>query len=171
MFTFRFASCLAVLAAFAVTLPTASAQAPMQGTHVLRTWEDPVKLANGTEAVYRYELSYDYATGETLRRAYDGAVLVETVEMKPPGAPFPVEIEAAMSIIRADEALSALASRSNAHVGGGFILFGEQYAACAPPARCLQFDIMSQDRTESLQFVVVDLHSGTIIERDFYPDL
>lgn len=165
----RFASCLAALVLFSLALPTASAQ--MRGTHIVSTWDDPVKLADGTETVYRYEVSYDYATGETLRRAYDGAVLVETVEMNPPSAPFPAEIEAAMNIIQADGQLSALVSRSNALVGGGFILFGEQHAPCAKPARCLQFDIMSQDRLESYQFVVVDLHSGTVIERDFYPDL
>lgn len=168
MSTFRLASWLAAVAFFVVALPTASAQ---PGARILSTWDDPVKLADGTETVYRYEVSYDYATGETLRRAYDGAVLVETIEIDPPSAPFPAEIEEAMAIIMADEDLSALVSRSNALVGGGFILFGEQYPACAKPARCLQFDIMSQDRLESFQFVVVDLRTGTIIERDLYPDL
>ncbi len=163
----RFAACLAALLLLAA--PPVLAQ--MQGTHVLRTWNDPVKLADGTETVYLYEVSYDYATGETLRRAYDGSTLVETVELAPPAAPFPLEIEAALDIIAADEALWALVSRSDAHVEGGFILFGERYPACAKPARCLQFDVMTPDRTESLQFVVVDLHSGTIIERDLYPDL
>ncbi len=169
MSAFRFASCLAALAFLALALPASAQQ--MQGTHIVSTWDDPVKLADGTETVYRYEVSYDYATGETLRRAYDGAVLVETVELNPPSAPFPMEIEAAMNIIQTDEQLSTLVSRSNAIVGGGFILFGEQHTPCAKPARCLQFDIMSQDRLESYQFVVVDLHTGTIIERDFYPDL
>ena len=165
----RFAACLAALVLFAAA-PTVLAQA-MQGTHVLRTWEDPVKLADGTETVYLYEVSYDYATGETLRRAFDGSTLVETVEIAPPAAPFPGELEAALAIIEADDEIATLVSRSDAHVEGGFILFGEQAPMCAKPARCLQFDVMNPARTESFRYLVVDLHSGTILERDYFPGL
>ncbi len=163
----RFASCLSAIAFLALAVPAVHGQ----DARVLRTWSDPVKLADGTEAVYRYEVSYDYATGVALRRAYDGDVLVEALEIAPPSAPLPQEIAEARALVEADPEISALAARSGATIEGGFILFGAQHAACAPPARCLQFDVMAPDRTESLQFVVVDLRTRTIIERDLFPDL
>lgn len=150
--------------------PAASAQD--RAPRLLRAWEDPVKLADGSEAVYRYEVTYDYDTGLTLRHAYDeSGALVETVELSPPTAPLPQEIEEALAIVHADEAVSGLAARSGARIEGGFILFGDQHPACAAPARCLQFDVMTPDRTESLRFVVVDLRTGTIVERNLFPDL
>ena len=160
---------LAVVALHAAA-PDAVAQEP--SARVLSTWDDPVKLADGTETVYRYEVTYDYETGVALRRAYDASgTLVETREVAPPPAPTPEEIEEARAIILADAALGGLAARSNATVEGGFILFSNQYPACAAPARCLQFDIMPPSKLESLQFVVVDLRTRTIIERDLFPDL
>lgn len=139
---------------------------------VVRAWDEPVKLDDGTEAVYRHEVTYDYATGRTVRRTSDAAGReVERVDLAPPSAPLPGEIDEALAIIYADGALGDLAARSAARIEGGFVLFEAQDARCAPPARCLQFDVMAQSRTESLQFVVVDLHTGTIIDRDRFPDL
>lgn len=165
-----FALGFAVVALGLALTPSASAQD--RAPRLLRAWEDPVKLADGSEAVYRYEVTYDYDAGITLRRAYDEAgALVETVELSPPTAPLPQEIEEALAIVQADAAISGLAARSGARIEGGFILFGDQHPACAAPARCLQFDVMSADRIESLRFVVVDLRSKTIVERDLFPDL
>ncbi len=167
MFTLRFASCLLAAALFALALPASA-----QRAQVLRTWEDPVKLADGTETVYRYEVSYDYESGVALRRAYDPAgTLVETLETAPPAAPLPPELDEARAILQADPEIGALTERSGATVEGGFILFGAQHPACARPARCLQFDIMAPDRIESLQFVVVDLRTRAVVERDLFPDL
>ena len=161
-----------VLAVAALCAAAPDAAAQELSTRVLSTWEDPVKLADGTKTTYRYEVVYDYATGTAVRRAYDAAgALVEAREVAPPPAPTEAEMEQARAIILADDALTGLAARSNATIEGGFILFADQYPACAAPARCLQFDIMPPSKMESLQFVVVDLHTGTIIERDLFPDL
>ena len=165
-----FALGLAALALGLMLAPSASAQD--RAPRLLNTWEDPVKLPDGSETVYRYEVTYDYDTGVALRTAYDTfGYVVETVELSPPTAPLPQEIDEALAIIQADEAISALTARSGATVDGGFILFGNQHPACEAPARCLQFDVMAPNKIESLQFVVVDLRTGQIVERDLFPDL
>ena len=163
---------LTLLLAVAALCTVATDAVAQESARVLSSWDDPVKLSDGTETVYRYEVVYDYDTGIALRNAYDAAgTLVETVQVAPPGAPSAEEIEEARAIILADAAIAGVAARSNATVEGGFILFADQYPACAAPARCLQFDIMPPSKTESLQFVVVDLRTRTIIERDLFPDL
>ena len=166
---------------FALTLgllafaPATSAQdraSQDRAPRLLSTWEDPVKLPDGSETVYRYEVTYDYDAGVALRTAYDTfGNVVETVELAAPPAPTPQEIEEAIALIQQDDELSALAAQRNATVEGGFLLYGDQVEACAAPARCLQFDIIGPDRIESVRFVVVDLRTGAIVERDLFPDL
>ena len=162
-----------VLAVTALCAAAPDAVAQEQSTRLINSWMDPVKLADGTETVYRYEVTLDYATGVTLRRAYDASgALVETVELAhQPAGPTPEEIAEATAIIQEDEEMSALLADHNATVEGGFILFADQYPACAEPARCLQFDLMPPDKIESVRFVVVDVAKGKIIERDLFPDL
>ena len=165
----RLSLLLAVVALFAVA-PDAVAQEP--SARVLSTWDDPVKLADGTETVYRYEVSFDYTTGVTLRRAYDASgALVETVELSQQPGPTPEEIAEAKALIQQDAELSSALVQSDATIEGGFILFADQHPACAAPARCLQFDLMPPSKIESVRFVVVDLSKRAIVERDLFPDL
>ena len=161
-----------VLAIAAVCAMAPEAVAQEQSSRVLSTYMDPVKLADGTETVYRYEVSFDYETGVTLRRAYDASgALVETVELSQQPAPTPEEITKAKSIIMEDAAISTEMARESATIEGGFLLYADQHPACVAPARCLQFDIMPPSKIESVRFVVVDLSKGTIVERDLFPDL
>ena len=161
---------LAALALGLMLAPSASAQD--RAPRLLNTWEDPVKLPDGSETVYRYEVTYDYDTGVALRTAYDTfGNTVEVKEMAQAPAPSAEEIAEAMAIVQGDAELSALAAARNATVDGGFLLYGDQIEACAAPARCLQFDIMGPDKIESVRFVVVDLRTGQIVERDLFPDL
>ena len=165
-----FSLALAVLTLLAAAPSDAVAQE--HRVRVLSAWDDPVKLADGTETVYRYEVTHNYDTGETVRRAYDASgTLVETLEMTTPPAPTPEEIEEAKAIIAADEALSDAIARTNATVDGGFLLYADQHPACVAPARCLQFDLIPPSKLESVRFVVVDLGSRQIVERDLFPDL
>lgn len=161
-----------VLTGLLLAVPVPSAVAQANSPHVLRTWEAPAKQSDGTETRWRYELTRDPATGATFQHTYDSdGVWLETVEVAPPAAPMPHEIEQALAILETDAAITENVARADARVEGGFILFGDQYPACAPPARCLQFDVMTPDRKTSLQYVAVDLHTRTIIARDFFPDL
>ncbi len=161
-----------VLAVAALCAAAPDAIAQEQSSRLLSSYTDPVKLADGTETVYRYDVSYDYATGMTLRRAYDASgALVETIELSQQPGPTPDEIAEAKAIIQQDGEMSTLLARANATVEGGFILFADQHPACAAPARCLQFDLMPPDKIESVRFVVVDLSKRAIVERDLFPDL
>ena len=161
-----------VLAVAALCAAAPDAVAQEQSSRLLSSYTDPVKLADGTETVYRYDVSYDYATGVTLRRAYDASgALVETIELSQQPGPTPDEIAEAKAIIQQDGEMSTLLARANATVEGGFILFADQHPACAAPARCLQFDLMPPDKIESVRFVVVDLSKRAIVERDLFPDL
>ena len=161
-----------VLAVAALCAAAPDAVAQEQSSRLLSSYTDPVKLADGTETVYRYDVSYDYATGVTLRRAYDASgALVETIELSQQPGPTPDEIAEAKAIIQQDGEMGTLLARANATVEGGFILFADQHPACAAPARCLQFDLMPPDKIESVRFVVVDLSKRAIVERDLFPDL
>lgn len=171
-----FIAILALLAA-----PTALAQADRAqartDTELIRAWEEPVKTdALGTTEARRVELAFDYAQGATLRRTYDaaGALLrTETVEGQP--QPSPAERAEARGIIAADAELAPLLAASNATIEGGFTYSAEGFerplAACGPGARCLQFDLVAPSRTESVRFVVVDLATRRVVERDLFPDL
>lgn len=161
---------LAALTLFAAAPPDALAQE--HRVRVLSSWDDPVKLAGDTETVYHYEVSHNYDTGVSTRRAFDASgILVETVEMTTPPGPTPEEIDEAKAIIAADDALGAAISRTSAEVDGGFLLYADQHPACVAPARCLQFDLIPPSKLESVRFVVVDLASQRIVERDLFPDL
>ncbi len=161
---------LAVAALCAAAPTDAVAQEP--SSRVLNSWAEPVKLPDGTETTYRYEVSFDYATGVTLRRAYDASgALLETIEMTQQPGPTPDEIEEAKAIIWQDAALSGELSRASATIEGGFLLYADHHPDCAAPARCLQFDLMPPSKTESLRFVVVDLSKRAVVERDLFPDL
>lgn len=160
--------CAAVLA----LAPTGLAQRATDGSRVVSSWQEDVKLADGSDVVYRYEITYDYTTGRTVRTAFDTAgAIVERREIDYAPTPSEEEIAWATDLIRADAELGALAAERNALIEGGFVLHGDQLAACAAPARCLQFDLMSPDRLESIRFVVVDLRTETIVERNLFPDL
>ncbi len=151
----------------ALAAPTAAAQ---DGLRAMRAWEEPVKLADGTETTYRYEAVYDYATARTVRTAYDatGAV-VEVMEMTKPLAPTPDELAAGRALVLADAEMARLVSVNDATVEGGFLL--HERDGCAPLGRCLQFDLIPPGRRQSVRFVVVDLATAEITERDFHPGL
>lgn len=165
---------LAALALLAVAPADAVAQARTD-TQVIRSWEEPVK-SDGLTATRRVEVAFDYAQGVTLRRTYDAAgtlLRTQTVEGQP--QPSPAEIAEATAIITADAELGALIEQTDATVAGGFTYspegFDRPIAACGPGARCLQFDLIPPSKLESVRFVVVDLATREIVERDLFPDL
>jgi hypothetical protein len=170
-------SFLLALAAFALFAgaPTDAAAQARTDTQVIRSWEMPVK-ADGLTQTRRVEVAFDYARGVTLRRTYDaagGLLRTETVDGQP--QPSPAEIAEATAIIKADAELGALIDQTDATVEGGFVYspegFDRPLAACGPGARCLQFDLIGPAKLESVRFVVVDLATREVVERDLFPDL
>jgi len=171
----RLALALAACTLFALLPMDARAQEARTDTHVIRSWQDTVKLDGRTET-RRVEVAFDYAQGVTLRRTYGatGALLSsEPVDGQP--QPSAAEIAEATALILADAELSALVEQSGATVEGGFTYspegFDRPLADCEGGARCLQFDLISPSRMESVRFVVVDLAKRVIVERDLFPNL
>ncbi len=163
------------VAALCAAAPT-DALAQAQSARVLNSWTESVKLPDGTEATHRVDLTYDYASGVTLRRTYDEAgTLLDTERVDAQPRPTSDETAEAAAIIAADPELGSLLVTSGATIEGGFLYSGEDFeaplAACASGARCLQFDLITPSRIESVRFVVVDLVTRQVVERDLFPDL
>lgn len=166
---------LAACTLLALLPADAHAQEARTDTEVIRSWQEPVKLDGRTET-RRVEVAFDYAQGATLRRTYDATgalVRTETVDGQP--QPSEAEIAEATAIIEADPELAPLLARSRATIEGGFTYsaegFDQPLAECSPSTRCLQFDLVAPSRTESVRFVVVDLATRRVVERDLFPDL
>jgi hypothetical protein len=153
----------------------ARAQEARTDTQVIRSWQEPVKLDGRTEA-RRVEVAFDYAEGVTLRRTYDmSGALLRTEQVGGQPQPSEAEIAEATALITADAELSGLIAQSGATVEGGFTYSPEGFerplADCGSGARCLQFDLIAPSRVESVRFVVVDLATRRIVERDLFPNL
>lgn len=180
----RLALGLAAALLLALAVPEATAQARTD-TQVIRSWEEPVKTADGEET-RRVEIAFDYAQGTPVRRTYDTAgslLATEAIAAQP--QPSEAEIAEAEAIIEADAELAPLLAESGATIEGGFTYNPEDFeredfahegfkkalAACGPSVRCLQFDLVAPSRTESVRFVVVDLATRRVVEHDLFPHL
>lgn len=170
----RLVLALAVALPFALTATDATAQARTD-TETIRSWEEPVKTANGEE-VRHVEIAFDYAKGVTLRRTYDASgALVGAEEIGRQPRPSDAELAESAAIIAADAELAPLLAASDATIEGGFLYhvddFEQPLAACGPGSRCLQFDLVAPDHVESVRFVVVDLATRRVVEHDLFPGL
>jgi hypothetical protein len=167
------------LCALGLAAPGARAQAPVAAggagptERVLRAWVAPVKLAGGAMVNWHHTVTYDAATGETVRttRLADGTLVGRVAHR--PLRPTPEEIEEARALILAHPEVAALTARAGSPVvDGGFILQREAGHPCGPGSRCLQFDVLDLDdphRPARLRYVVVDLRAGRVLDADFQP--
>ena len=139
------------------------------GTMDLGTWTDAVKTDHGKEA-RRYHAVYEWDTGLTHEYAYtlDGTLVSERRYRAAP-APQPEEIAEASAIVLADPEVADILSRQPSYVlAGGFAI--EQTAAegpCTESTRCLQMLLF--DGPNVVRHMLVDLHTGSILERDYVP--
>jgi hypothetical protein len=138
---------------------------------LLRSWEEPVKLANGAETPRRVQLFFDYGKGF-------GYETYSTPEGEPLGtnklafghpAPSPVEIEEAFQIVRDDPEFSRVFRRFKVVFEGGFILAEGRGRPCGPGSRCLRVFLLSSDRAGTIRQVVVDLVKQRVAYDDFAP--
>jgi hypothetical protein len=173
----RFTLALIALAfvAFGPATPGAYAQ-NAANVNVLRDYVDEVKLADGTSAQWRIVVTYDPASGETVRTVTDeaGRVIERDATRNTLARPSAEEIARGEALVRADPEVAALiAGAQQAVVQGGFILLREEGHPCAPGSRCLQFDVAevfeSERRVERLRYVVVDLRTDRVVSNDFNP--
>jgi len=172
----RAAFVLAALGFAALAAPAARAQsaaAPGPDARVLRAWSDPVKLDDGTTVVWHHAVTFDPATGETVRttRLDDGTVVARVPHR--PLRPTADEIAEAHALILAHPEVAALARAAGAPVvDGGFLLVQPPGQPCGPGTRCVQFDVLEladPQHPARLRYVVVDLRAGRVVDADFQP--
>lgn len=156
-----------VLAALAVAFAGALFAAPAHAQSLITTsWEQPVKLPNGSETTYRIEVVFDYVSNTAVQSAYDASgALVETIDVPPPPQPTAEEIALAHAVIEADAELSGFLTPEEVIIDGGYVLFD---GICAE-VRCLQFTLGPVDGSRIDRYVVVDLSTQTMASRNFDP--
>ncbi len=147
-----------------------SASATQRHEEVLRSWLDRVKI-DGHDEPRLVEIVFDYQLGVARRRVYDGQdwLISDEVLAGQPRATT-AEIDEAFDTVRRDPELGQLARSVNAIIDGGFLLREAAGKPCAPPARCLQVYMFSEDGHEELRRPIVDLNPrGQIVYRDYNP--
>lgn len=153
----------ALVVAFAGALfaPAAFAQ-----SSVTTSWDQPVKLPDGSETTYRIEVVFDYVSNTAVQSAYDATgALVERTDVPPPPQPTDEEIALAHAVIEADAELVGFLAPSDVIIDGGYVLFD---GICAE-IRCLQFTLGPVDGSRIDRYVVVDLSTQTMASRNFDP--
>ena len=142
------------------------------GKRLIKTWTTPVKV-DGGEAIYRFEIHYDYNTGEAIRTVFNesSGSLVENEIMEGQPSLSAEEREEAIQLVKTDDELGIIILDNDAYVDGGFVLREEDGKACAyPGSRCTQIDVLTKDKMQRFRYVIVDLMKGEIVYRDFQPD-
>ena len=139
---------------------------------LLRSWEEPVKRPDGSEAPRRVQLLFDYDKGI-------GWESFSTPEGEPLGtmklgfghpAPSQVEIDEAFQIVRDDAEFARVFRRFKVVFEGGFILIEGRGRPCGPGSRCLRVFLLSSDRSGTIRQVVVDLTKQRVAYDDFAPN-
>ncbi len=138
---------------------------------LLRTWNETVKLPDGSEYVRRVELVFDYGRGVAQERYYtaDSRFYGRRDIKQSQPSPSAAEIEEAMDIVRRDSELGRIVAGKRAVLEGGFILEEGRGRPCGPGSRCLQIQILSPDREGLVRWAVVDLVARRIPYRLYVP--
>ncbi len=152
-------------------VPTNAISQSVDGKRLIRSWTAPVKV-DGGEAEYRFDIYYDYATGQAEEFIFaEDNSLVKHKLMKGQPSLNKDEVNELIAIVNADSEFSNLITANDAEALGGFIWTDEEGMACAyPGSRCAQVDIMTKTRDRRIRYVVVDLMKSAIVYRDFQPD-
>jgi len=139
---------------------------------IVRSWPEPVTV-DGKTALGRVEIAFDYDEGVAIERVIsaDGKVVSTVVRKKGEGAPRPTpeEIEEAKDMVRADAEIARIIDQANAELDGGFILNEDAGKPCGPGTRCIQVQVLTQDRLGFIRWVVVDLTKDSIAYRTYMP--
>jgi hypothetical protein len=140
---------------------------------LLRTWEEPVKTASGSEYTRRVELVFDYRKGVAYQNFYttDGQRLGAKKIAQTLPSPSPEEIDEAFGMVRSEPALARLFARFHPVLEGGFVLEEGRNKPCGPGARCLHVFLLSSDRAGLIERVVVDLARQKIAYRNYVPPI
>ena len=167
---------LALAPLIAASPVSAQAQPEVTATsrplRLLRSWEEPVKVAGGQEVARRVDLVFDYDKGVGYENFYtlDGVSMGRKTLGAGHPAPSQEEIQEACDVVRADPEFGRIFKRFRVVFEGGFILTEERGRPCGPGSRCLRVFLLSSDRAGTIRQVVVDLVKQNVAYDDFTPD-
>lgn len=175
---------LLALASFAcaavVAGPALAAGKPANGEHrvrVIRSWPEDVRVGNGTQPA-RVEILFDYTAGVSIERVVllaQGKAPERELSSKTnrPGhgdpRPSEEEIAEAFATVRADREIAKVIRVTNAILDGGFQIFEPAGKPCGPGSRCLEVQLMTDNRLGFIRNVIVDLTKQAIVYRTYMP--
>lgn len=172
---------VALLALVGTGAAMAAASAGEAGDHrlrLIRSWPETVTF-QGRSAAGRVEVWFDYTDGVAIHKTVvnakgpGGVDQVVKTEKFAPGVglarPSAEEIAEAIALVREDKEMARIIASTQAELDGGFQLFESADKACGPGTRCLQIQLMTQDRLGLIRNVVVDLTKQEIVYRTFTP--
>jgi hypothetical protein len=172
---------LALLVLVGTGVAMAAASAGEAGDHrlrLIRSWPENVTF-EGRSAAGRVEVWFDYTAGVAIHKTVvnakgpGGVDRVLKSETFPPGVglarPSTEEIAEAMDLVRADKEIARIIASTSADLDGGFQIFESADKACGPGTRCLEIQLMTQDRLGLIRNVVVDLTKQEIVYRTYVP--
>jgi hypothetical protein len=139
---------------------------------LLRSWEETVKGADGSETARRVDVVFDYLKGVARENFYtlDGSPIGGMALGAGHPAPSPEEIAEAYDTVRADPEFERIFKRFRVVFEGGFILSEGKGRPCGPGSRCLRVFLLSSDRAGTIRQVVVDLVKQQVTYDDFTPE-
>jgi hypothetical protein len=173
-----FAALLALVGAGAAATAARAAETGDHRLRLIRSWpENPV--VDGRSVPGRVEIWFDYTAGVAIHKVVanakgpGGADRVIKSETFAPGfgAPTPSveEIAEAMEMVRADKEVARVIAATHAVLDGGFQIFEPEGKPCGPGSRCLEVQLMTQDRLGFIRNVIVDLTKQAIVYRTYLP--
>jgi len=162
------------LAAAACAVPLAAQPGPdvtetSRPVRLLRSWQETVKLPDGTETPRRVDVIIDYRKGfaSEIFSTPDGKWLGRMSLGAGQPTPSQVEISEAFRIVRDDPQFELIFRRFQPVLEGGFILLERRGQPCGPGSRCLRVFVLSSDRAGTIRQVVVDLVKQSVVHPDY----
>lgn len=163
--------------ATAVAGPALAAAKAEHRVRVIRSWPEDVRVGNTTQPG-RVEILFDYTAGVSIQRVVLLAKgnapereLSSKTNLPGHGDPRPSqeEIAEAFETVRADREIAKVMRVTNAILDGGFQIFEPAGMPCGPGSRCIEVQLMTDNRLGFIRNVIVDLTKQAIVYRTYMP--
>ena len=139
---------------------------------LVRSFEDEVKLPDGTEERRRVEYLWDYSAGIARERhlTMAGAVLSdETLPFVTMHA-IEAELDFAVTLLRANPEIDARFT-ADTDIYGGFAFREPGHAICDAGSRCIHVIVSRDQGRFKVAHAIVDLQTARVVDDDYDPDL
>lgn len=154
---------------------TAAPPAAAHRTRVVKSWPEDF-VVDGQKVRGNVEIVFDYTDGVAIERHVYGPENARKVASSRTNArghgsprPSPEEIEEAMDMVRNDKEIAQIIEVTHAVLDGGFQIFGKPGTRCGPGSRCLEVQLMTDNRLGFIRNVIVDLTKDAIVYRNYLP--